>query len=206
MQIFFKQNLAMLAVPKTGTTALEAALRGKADILFKGRRKHMSAAAFDKHCAPFLRNAYKLTPERIAVIRDPLDHLRSWYKYRTREVLLSSPKSSSGMSFDAYVLDALSNPHLPHVNVGTQFKFLSLKNGTLPLHHLFAYEQMPALLDFLEERFGRPIALKQANTSPAITTEITPETEARFRAARAEDYALYERVLKAGGHLELEYS
>ena len=72
MQIFFKQNLAMLAVPKTGTTALEAALRGKADILFKGRRKHMSAAAFDKHCAPFLRNAYKLTPERIAVIRDPL--------------------------------------------------------------------------------------------------------------------------------------
>ena len=45
MQIFFKQNLAMLAVPKTGTTALEAALRGKADILFKGRRKHMSAAA-----------------------------------------------------------------------------------------------------------------------------------------------------------------
>lgn len=92
MQIFFKQNLAMLAVPKTGTTALEAALRGKADILFKGRRKHMSAAAFDKHCAPFLRNAYKLTPERIAVIRDPLDHLRSWYKYRTREVLLSSPK------------------------------------------------------------------------------------------------------------------
>ena len=206
MQIFFKQNLAMLAVPKTGTTALEAALRGKADILFKGRRKHMSAATFDKHCAPFLSKTYKLTPERIAVIRDPLDHLRSWYKYRTREVLLSSPKSSSGMSFDAYVRDALDNPKLPHVNVGTQFKFLSLKNGTLPLHHLFAYEQMPVLLDFLEERFGRPIALKQANASPAIKTEITPETEARFRAARADDYALYARVLKAGGHLELEYS
>ena len=82
----------------------------------------------------------------------------------------------------------------------------SLKNGTLPLHHLFAYEQMPVLLDFLEERFGRPIALKQANTSPTIKTEITSETEGRFRAARADDYALYARVLKAGGYLELEYS
>ena len=40
------------------------------------------------------------------------------------------------MSFDAYVRDALDNPKLPHVNVGTQFKFLSLKNATLPLHHL----------------------------------------------------------------------
>lgn len=206
MQIFFKQNLAMLAVPKTGTTALEAALRGKADIQFKGRRKHMSAAAFDKHCAPFLLKAYKLTPERIAVMRDPLDHLRSWYKYRTREVLLSSPKSSAGMSFDAYVRDALADPHLPHVNVGTQFKFLTLKKGTPPLHHLFAYEQMPVLLSFLEGRFGRAIALNQANASPAIDTEISPETEARFRKARAEDYALYNRVLEADGHLQLEYS
>ncbi|WP_438981771.1 hypothetical protein [Lentibacter sp.] len=110
------------------------------------------------------------------------------------------------MSFDAYVRDALDNPKLPHVNVGTQFKFLSLKNATLPLHHLFAYEQMPVLMSFLEERFGRKIELPKANTSPAIKTEITPETEARFRAARADDYALYARVLKAGGHLELEYS
>jgi len=31
MQIFFKQNLALLAVPKTGTTAYEAALRGEAE-------------------------------------------------------------------------------------------------------------------------------------------------------------------------------
>jgi len=206
VQIFFKQNLAMLAVPKTGTTALEAALRGKADIMFKGRQKHMSAAAFDKHCAPFLLQAYQLTPERIAVMRDPLDHLRSWYKYRTREALRGSPKSSAGLSFEAYVRDALADPSLPHVNVGTQFKFLTLKGGTPPLHHLFAYEHMSVLLDFLKARFGRPVVLKEANASPAINTEISPETEARFRAARAEDYALYTRVLGAGGHLQLEYS
>ena len=206
MHIFFKQNLAMLAVPKTGTTALEAALRSKADIVFRGRQKHMSAAGFDKNCAPFLRKAYALTPERLAVMRDPLDHLRSWYKYRTRAALRDSPKSTAGMSFEAFVQDALTDPRRPHVNVGTQYKFLTLKDGRLPLHHLFAYEQMTVLLAFLEARFGRPIVLKQANASPAINTELSPETEARFRRARAEDYALYSRIQDAGGHLHLEYS
>ena len=132
MQIFFKQNIAMLAVPKTGTTALESALRSKADIQFKGRRKHMSAAAFDTYCAPFLKKAYGLTPERVAVMRDPLDHLRSWYKYRTRDALLGNKKSSAGMTFEAFVQDALRDPRLPHVNVGTQHEFLAQKTAPCP--------------------------------------------------------------------------
>jgi hypothetical protein len=206
VQIFFKQNLAMLAVPKTGTTALETALRSKADIQFKGRRKHMSAATFDKFCAPFLAKAYDLTPERIAVMRDPLDHLRSWYKYRTRQVLLGTNKSTAGISFEAYVQDTLDNPKLPHVNVGTQFRFLTLKNGTPPLHHIFAYEEMPVLLSFLSARFGRDITLPTANASPSVEAAISPETKALFKQARAADYALYSRVREAGGHLQLEYS
>lgn len=206
MQIFFKQNLAILAVPKTGTTALETALRGKADIQFKGRRKHMSAAAFDTYCAPFLQQAYDLTPERVAVMRDPLDHLRSWYKYRTRDALLGNKKSSAGMTFETYVQDALRDSRQPHVNVGTQHRFLTRQNGTLPLHHIFAYEDMPLLLDFLCERFDRDIKLPKANASPQIDATISPETEARFKSLRADDYALYNRLRAAGGHLQLEYS
>jgi hypothetical protein len=205
VQIFFKQNLALLAVPKTGTTALEAALRGKADILFKGRRKHMSAAAFDRDCAPFLRKAYGLTPERVAVMRDPLNHLRSWYKYRSRSALDGSPKSTAGLDFETFVRDALERPCAAHANVGTQHKFLTLKTGQPPLHHLFAYEEMGALLAFLQARFGREIVLKTANASPALDTSLSRETEARFKAARAPDYALYERIRAAGGHLQLEY-
>ncbi|RFP85751.1 hypothetical protein DZK27_15975 [Rhodobacteraceae bacterium 63075] len=205
MQIFFKQNLALLAVPKTGTTAYEAALRGEADILFKKRRKHMSAEAFDKTCAPFLRRAYRLTPERVAIMREPLDQLRSWYRYRTREALLGSKKSTAGMSFDAFVRDAIERPAPPHANVGTQWRFLTLKDGTVPLHHLFAYERQSCFLGFLGERFGKAVDLPEANVSPALETEISPETRAAFRAARTEDYALYERILEAGGHLQLEY-
>lgn len=205
MQVFFKQNLAILAVPKTGTTAYEAALKGKADIVFRGRRKHMSAEAFDTHCAPFLKNAYELTPERIAVMRDPLDHMRSWYRYRRRDALHGSKKSTANMSFEAFVTDAITRPVPPHANVGTQWKFLSLKDGRLPLHHLFAYERQEVFLKFLEARFGRAFELPQVNVSPRAEAPLSPETEAAFRAARAKDFALYDRVIAAAGHLQLEY-
>ncbi|MBU2983380.1 hypothetical protein KO498_16360 [Lentibacter algarum] len=205
MQVFFKQNLAILAVPKTGTTAYETALKGKADIVFKGRRKHMSAAAFDQHCAPFLQATYKLTPERVAVMREPLDHLRSWFKYRTRDVLKGDKRSTFGMSFEDYVQIAIDAPTTPCANVGTQFKFLSLRGGEIPLHHVFAYEAQPVFLDFLEERFKREITLPEINKSPQIDTPLSDDLKAAFKAARRKDYALYERVQEAGGHLELEY-
>jgi hypothetical protein len=38
MLVFSKQNLVFLAVPKTGTTAIEMALRPKADIVFAKHR------------------------------------------------------------------------------------------------------------------------------------------------------------------------
>lgn len=205
MLIFFKQNLALLANPKTGTTGYAATLRGKADIVFRGRRKHTSAASFENHVGPFLKNAYKFTPERVCVMREPLDHMRSWYKYRARPALAASNRSTANMSFDAFIQDAIDDPKLPHVNVGTQAKFLTTRKGELPLHHLFAYEHQELYRAFLEERFGRSLEIKRANTSPPIDTTISDETAERFRSARIDDYALYERVLDAGGHLQLEW-
>ncbi len=205
MQVFFKQNLAILAVPKTGTTAYETALKGKADIVFKGRRKHMSALIFDTQCAPFLEATYKLTPERVAVIRDPLEHLRSWFKYRTRDGLKGSKRSTQGMSFEEFVEIAITAPTTPCANVGTQHRFLTDKKGVVPLHHIFAYEAQPVFLGFLSQRFGRTIELPKINTSPEIDTPLSSDMLKAFKTARKDDYALYNRVLDAGGHLELEY-
>lgn len=205
MQVFFKQNLAILAVPKTGTTAYETALKRKADIVFRGRRKHMSALIFDTQCAPFLEATYKLTPERVAVMRDPLEHLRSWFKYRTRDVLKDDKRSTQGMRFEDFVELAINAPTTPCANVGTQFRFLTNKQGVVPLHHIFAYEAQPVFLSFLSQRFGRPVELPEINTSPKIEAPLSAEMLAAFKAARKDDYALYNRVLAADGHLELEY-
>ncbi|WP_137702892.1 sulfotransferase family 2 domain-containing protein [Marimonas lutisalis] len=203
MQIFFKENLALLAVPKTGSTAYEMALKRRADISFSGRRKHANAAFFHRRIAPFLESAYGLTPERLAVIRDPLDQIRSWYRYRQREALKGSKYSTRGISFDEFVDATTQDDPPPFANVGSQGAFLTLKTSqTVPVHHLFAYEAQDALRAFLEERFGRALKLKEYNVSPRTDAALSPEAEARFRAARALDFRLHDKVMQAGGHLQ----
>lgn len=107
MMVFSPQSLAFIAVPKTGTTAIEAALRSKADIIFTGRRKHMTAQRFHTRFAPFLDKAYKLRPDRMAVMRDPEEQIKSWYRYRRRQEKTGSQFDTNSISFDEFVCDVI---------------------------------------------------------------------------------------------------
>jgi hypothetical protein len=201
VQIYFKQNLAFLAVPKTGTTAIEMAQRKHADIVFAKRRKHMTAGQFHRRMGPFLKDFYNLEPERLAVIRNPLDQVRSWYRYRTKPKSGRSDAETSQISFDDFVRMVLQDPQPPVAAIGSQLGFLSMHDGSVPVHHLFAYEAQIKLRRFLEERFEERLSFPERNVSPPKPTPISPEVEAEFRAARADEFALYERALHAGGHL-----
>ena len=55
MLLFWKAKLVLLAVPKTGTTALEAALLAHADtaILNPPEKKHLTARRWRNQLAPF---------------------------------------------------------------------------------------------------------------------------------------------------------
>lgn len=203
MLVFFKENLVLLANPKTGTTALSQALRPSADIAFDNTRKHVNAAFLHRRFAPFLESAFDLTPERMAVVRDPLDVMRSWYRYRQREEISQSRRSTRTLSFDTFIEAVLSDDPPPSARVGRQSKFLTLRSGDIPLHHLFAYDAQPRLLAFLSERFQHEIILERHNVSPDVATPLDETLERRFRADFAEDYAIYDRILSAGGHLQL---
>ena len=205
MLIFTRQNLAYLAVPKTGTTAIETTLRRHADILFAKNRKHMPARAFHRNVAPFLKTAYDLVPDRVAVMRDPIAQLSSWYRYRSGDRLHGSPKSTAGISFDQFILDVISDTPPPHADVGGQFKFLSGPQGKILVHHLFAYEHMAQFHDFLEARFDEPLEFKTQNVSPKIEVEIESKTHAKLRAARATEFDLYDRLIDAGGVLNFTF-
>ena len=101
MLVFFKPNRAFLSVPKTGSTAYALALRKRADIAFTKGVKHMTVGKYHAKFAPFLKDTYGLTPERFAVIRDQIDHARSWYKYRSPQRMDPKPSTChGGVSFD----------------------------------------------------------------------------------------------------------
>ena len=201
MLVFFKQNLTFFAVPKTGTTAYSQALRPHADIVFAKRVKHMTVGKYHSRFAPFLSKTFGLEPERFAVMRDPVDQLRSWYKYRSRNKLRDSDTSTDGLSFDAFVLDAISDSPKVSKGIGTQLRFLSVRDGSVPIDLLFAYEQQALLRGFLEERFETEIRFGPKNVSPDIPAPISPDVEAKLRAARPQEFALYARITQAGGLL-----
>lgn len=201
MLVFLDADLAFLAVPKTGTTAVEMALRDRADIVFQNGRKHITAQRYRKRVAPLLRSGFGTAPETVAVMRAPIDQLASWYRYRARDGVETAEKSTRGCSFDEFVRAAIAPDPPPFADCGSQFRFLTGGRGRLLVDHLFAWETPQHLLAFLSERLGAPVATEARNVSPCIDVTLSAEAEAALRDARAADFALHDRLMAAGGYL-----
>jgi hypothetical protein len=184
--------------------SVRAAIGRKSDITLSGALRHMTAQGFHRKLAPWLAHAFDLNPERMAVMREPEDQARSWYRYRCRAQIKDSSKSARGLSFDEFILANISDQPPPFARIGTQSNMLTSQEGEVLVHHLFAYEKMPLFEAFLSARFGEEIRLKNKNASPRIAAELSPGVREKFRAARARDYAIYSRLLEAGGHLVTE--
>lgn len=201
MLIFTPQSLAFIAVPKTGTTAVEMALKPKADIIFSKHRKHTTAQRFHNKIAPFLDSALNLRPDRMAVMRNPEEQIRSWYRYRRGDLREESGSSTEGISFDQFVLDVIADDPPDYAGIGSQVNMLTSGRGGVLVHHLFAYENPTLFRGFLDDRFGQEIVLKQKNVSPEADAPLGPDTRRMLHAARAAEFDLYHRLMDAGGHL-----
>ncbi len=201
MLVISQANLVFLAVPKTGTTAVEMALRPKSDMALMKGRKHITAQRYRNKVAPFLDDAFGLKPETVAVMRAPVEQIRSWYRYRSGDRQKGGPKSTGGRSFDDFVRAVISTDPPPYAGIGSQFSFLTDGKGRLIVDHLFAYEAQPAFRGFLSERLGEEVVFKQKNVSPHADAPLSAAVEAELRTARAAEFALYDRLMQAGGYL-----
>lgn len=202
MLIFLSRELAFLATPKTGTTAVELALKSHAEIVFARSRKHLTALRYHMRVRPFIEETFSASPAPLAVMRNPVDQIRSWYRYRSQRRLDGNPLSTKGLSFENFVEEVISDTPPPRAQIGSQFKFLTSDDGALLVEHLFAYERQLAFRDFLSDRLGREVTLKPKNVSPDVPAPLSREVESRLRVARAPEFALYERLMNADGYLE----
>lgn len=206
MLIFSHAKLAYLAVPKTGTTAAEMALKPRADIVFTKSRKHMSAQRFHRKIAPFLLDTFELAPDRVAVMRNPVEQIRSWYRYRSGDRQIGTPRSTNGCSFDEFVLAVISDSPPEFAAIGSQYNMLTSgnlnKDGNVLVHHLFTYENQVGFRNFLTDRFGEEILLQQKNVSPATVAPLDPAVEQQLRLARPREFGLYDRIIQSDGHLK----
>lgn len=194
MLVFVQPRLVLLSVPKTGSTALEAALAGDADLVLRNppHLKHMNLRGWQNRLAPIF-DGKAADFRTVAVIRDPVERLRSWYRYRHRDDLAGRPASTRGLSFEDFVAEVMKpGERAPYARIGTQTDFLTGRDGRVGADLMYRHEDMADLTAMLADRLNRDITLERLNASPAVETPLSAATEAALRRHLAGDCALHE--------------
>ncbi|WP_145996709.1 gamma-glutamyl kinase [Monaibacterium marinum] len=194
MLVSLKAGIAYLAMPKTGSTAIEAALAPDSDILMSGHPnlKHMRLRRFERYVRPLLPAS---DVETVAVIREPIEWLSSWYRYRSRPQLDGRPNSTAQISFNEFVEAWLQDDPPAYARVGKPAEFLAPPQDGPEISHLFRYDAFDMFVEFLSDRFDRSLAVPHMNVSPAIDVDLSPALRAQLCENLSADYELYEDAL-----------
>ncbi len=207
MLVFSREKLVILSVPKTGTTAYEAALAPLASLVLTGppELKHAPVIRYNRFFRPMLEMFVDEKPDIMAVIREPVSWLGSWYRYRRRDFMRGKPNATHDISFDGFIEAYMRGDKPEFANVGSQAKFLApAKNGTAATH-VFRYEDQAGIIAFLEERLATRITTDRRNVSPVMPLDLSPEIEARLRRKCEDEFRLWQSI-GPGGSYSLPHS
>ena len=195
MLVFWDQRLAVLATPKTGSSAIATALESLAAVVIQRPPvlKHTTVHRYRRFVGPYLEAAAGHPFTLVALMREPRDWLGSWYRFRQRHDLGDAAKSTRGHSFEEFVVAYCTTPQPDFAAVGSQGRFLRPRQGT-GVDRLFRYEDMGLFLHFLEDRLGCEIILPKVNVSPKAPLDLPAHVEARLADRLAEDFNLYASI------------
>ncbi len=194
MLVFYKERLAFLSVPKTGSTAYHAALRDRADLVITHppELKHAPVRRYDRFIQNMYRKMYNTEMEIMAVVREPIDWLGSWYRFRSREDRNGHAHSTRNLSFDAFVRAYMQSPRPEFADVGSQSQFFRPRNNGVSASHVFKYEHQDKIVSFLQDRLDFEIRLERENVSPPADLTLSTETERKFRKHHAAEFAVHD--------------
>lgn len=210
MIFLYRARLVILSQPKTGTTALDNALAHRASIVINSppELKHINYRKFRKFVVPLIRSQTGLKRadyEVVSVMREPIDWLGSWYRYRTRDALLDKKNSRSAnytgnISFDQFVQDVCKpkGEQPSYAKIGSPCAVALAGEGKIGIDRIFPYEDMSGLYELIAERTGKPVETKQLNVSPARELVISEETRAKAREKYAFAFELHASLRRDG--------
>lgn len=194
MLIFWEKRLVFLATPKAGSTAVEAALDALANVAVQrpSDLKHTDLHAYRSHIQPWLHAATGDTFTTVALMREPIDWLRSWYRFRLRDDIDDPDHAMVGVKFADFAHDYADPAGRSAKKIGSQSAFLT--HGADRVDRVFRYEDIDAFTHFLEDRLDCAISLPRVNVPPAVDVSLGPPQEAGLRQFMRDDIALYEKI------------
>ncbi|MEL6204204.1 MAG: hypothetical protein AAFR47_02675 [Pseudomonadota bacterium] len=192
----FDHRFVLLSNPKTGTTALEAALQRHCEV-------HVGKTPQWKHLTYFgVKDRFGDLFDRagcdyVTVIRDPIDTLHSWYRYRQRDAL-KNPRGrkhslyTGAISFEQFV-DEWAAGSTPRARAGTSAKFCISPDGKVAPAMHWRYDRLDRLVAWLEGRIGAEISLPRKNVSPSTRAPFDRDAMMALPAIQAV-YDAYARI------------
>ena len=197
MLIFWDQRLVFLATPKTGSTAIEMALDSLASASLQrpAALKHTDIATYDRFMGPWLQAQTGETFTTVALMREPVDWLRSWYRFKLRDDHDDPVHPMEGISFADFAAEHARAGGPAHQGIGCQSDFLTA--GTRRVDRIFPYEDIAGFVDFLEGRLDCAIELPRINVPPSVDVTLDAAAEARLRETMTRDMALYDSLVRA---------
>lgn len=200
MLVFSKAKLVFLSMPKTGSTAFEHALAPLAAIAIcdPPALKHAPLYRYNRFYRPMIDKFIGEKMDIMAVVREPVSWLGSWYRYRQRADMLGKANATHDISFDDFVLAYCRSEKPSFAKVGSQSRFLRPTPNGLHATHLFRYEDQDSLVGFLEKRLATSVSPLRLNTSSGQVPDLSRATKALLYATWPEDFDLWNSIQPGG--------
>ena len=194
MLIFWEQRLVFLATPKAGSTAIEMALESLAttSIQRPAAMKHTDITTFHQHVAPWLASQAGEPFTTVALMREPVEWLRSWYRFRLRDDLDDPEHQMDGVSFADFAQRYTDEGGPEALGMGSQADFLRANNHSVD--RIFRYENIGDFVEFLEDRLDCAVELARTNVPPAVDVGLSSQQEDSLRKAMQRDLELYATI------------
>lgn len=196
MMVFLDSALVFLAVPKTGTHAYQEVLLDRADMVIRHppALKHMPVTRFNKIIRPLFGEDHQRL-ETLAVIREPLDWLGSWYRYRARADIAGKPQSTADVSFEDFARAYLTDKRPAFADVGSQGAMVTGPDSVCAVDHLFRHDAQEPLRIFLRDRLAMKLkTLPRRNISPQGDLTLPNGVRKRLEKKFPLDFQLYEQA------------
>lgn len=196
MMVFLDSALVFLAVPKTGTHTYQEVLSDRADMVIRHppELKHMPVTRFDKLIRPlFEKGGQRL--ETLAVIREPLDWLGSWYRYRARPAIAGKLQSTADISFEEFARAYLTDKRPAFADVGSQSAMVTGPDSPCAVDHLFRHDAQEKLRAFLSDTLKVKLEnLPCRNESPEGDLTLPNGVRKRLEKKFPLEFQLYEQA------------
>jgi len=197
MRISTKYGFTFLCMPKCASTSIEKALTPYCQLITQGGNpglKHTSYRKYKRFLEPFVRPHAQKEIETVCIMREPISWLHSWYRYRKRDKLAGTPKSTIDMDFNKFCELYMEN----EIKFGRRLQFDTLrdKDGNVGVDKIFPYENLELAKKYFEEKIGKEIDFPQLNVSKEEEMILDDGIRKRLIDFLQKDYEVYNSITK----------